>query len=334
MGSGGKNGNSASGAEQTALNNQSQLNNQILGQSNQLAATNSQFYQPLLQGLSSAYGNNTGAISGGLSSGLGTALNSGGNLSGQTGVNPNQGLQQLTQYASQPGSTNLQGVTPGLQQFYQNEQNQGLNPQYAQNAQNQLGQASQQGMQNILAHAAPGTNTNALMQNNQSQLLQNSTNLQGNLAGQSQNFSNQGAQGVAGTASSADSQKLGMLQAGNTAGQQGNTQSLQNLLATLTQGQNSLNNSNSFMQQGNTNQQAAMNAMAGIAQQNASQASQFGQQAQQQQQGKNGSIGGLLGTGIGLATGGASSLLGGGSGLVGAPGGGNYDSDTSYLLGG
>jgi len=308
---GGKN--SASGAEQTALNNQGKINNQLSGYAGQLANTNTQSYQPLLQGLASAYGNNTGAVSGGLSSGLNTALNSGGNLSGQTGVNPNTGLQQLTGYASQPQNTNLAQATPGLQQFYQNEQTQGLNPQYAQNAQNQLAQASQGGLQNILANAAPGTNTNALMQNNQSQLLQNTANLQGNLAGQNQNIMQQGAQGVANTASGLDTQKLGLLQAGNTAGQQGNAQSLQNLLSTLTQGQNSLNNTNSFMQQGTSNLEQAMNALAGISQQNAAQASSFGQQAQQQQSGKNSGIGSTLGAGLGLlggvGTGGASSAF-------------------------
>ncbi len=310
MGGGGKN--SSSNAEQTALNNEGQLNTQLLSSANQLSQNNSQYYQPLLQGLSSAYGNNTNAVSGGLASGLGTAVNSGGNLQGQTGVNPNAGLQQLTGYASQPQNTNLAGVTPGLQNFYQNEQNTGLNPQFAQNAQSQLGQANQQGMQQILNNAAPGTNQNALMQNLQSQFLANSTNLQGNLAGQSQNFANTGAQGVANTAGAADTQKLGLLQAGNTAGQQGNTQSLTNLLSTLTQGQNSLNSSDTFALQGQSALEQAMGALSGMSTQNANQANQFGQQAQQQQQGKNSGIGGLLGTGLGMlaapATGGASLL--------------------------
>lgn len=341
MGGGGKN--SASGAEQTALNNQSQLNNQVLGQANQLASTNSQYYQPLLQGLSTDYGaiSGNGTLGQNISSGLNSATAAGGNQAYATGVNSNMGLQQLTKYASQPQNTNLnqvnQGqqsfygglasgggavgqVTPGLQQYYQNEQNTGINQQYAQNAQNQLGQANQQGLQQIMQNAAPGTNQNALLQNLQSGFLQNSANLQGNLAGQSQTFANQGAQGVAGTAanllnsqtqgiqgqantaSNLDTQKLGLLQAGNTAGQQGNTQSLQNLLATLTQGQNSLNSSDTFMQQGTSNVQQAMNALAGLSQQNANMATQFGQTAQQQQSGKNSGIGGLLGTGAALLT--------------------------------
>lgn len=315
MGGGGKN--SAGNAEQTALNNQSQINNQISGQAKQLTAANSQYYQPLLGGLSSAYSGMTGAVAPGLASGLNTALSSGGNLSGTTGVNPNTGLQQLTGYASQPQNTMLQGVTPGLEQFYKNEQQQGLNPQYAQNAQNQLGQANQQGMAEILRGAAPGTNTNALMQNLQSNFLQNSANLQGNLAGQSQTFANQGATGLANTATGADTQKLGMLQAGNTAAQQGNTQSLQNLLSTLVQGNNSLNSSNTFMQQGTENVQNIMNALAGVAQQNATQASEFGKQAQQQQGGKNSGIGSLLGAGAGLMTGGAAGAGGLGSFLGG-----------------
>jgi hypothetical protein len=194
----------------------------------------------------------------------------------------------------------LQGVTPGLEQFYKNEQQQGLNPQYAQNAQNQLGQANQQGMAEILRNAAPGTNTNALMQNLQSNFLQNSANLQGNLAGQSQNFANQGAQGLAGTAGAADTQKLGLLQAGNTAGQQGNASALQNLLTVLQQGQSAQSGANSFMQQGGTDLQAAMNALSGLSSQNAAQAQQFGQQAQQQQSGKNSMIGSGIGAGLSL----------------------------------
>jgi len=277
-----------------------QLNTQMQGYANGLAQNNSRYYQPLLSGLSSSYGAQANAVSPGLTKGLGAAVNSGGNLQGQTGVNPNAGLQQLTQYASQPQNTALQGVTPGLQQFYQNEQTQGLNPQYAQNAQNQLSQANQQGLKTEMAHAAPGTNMNALMQNNQAQFLQDSTNLQGNLAGQSQNFANSGAQGVANTAGAADTQKLGLLQAGNTAGQQGNTQALQNLLSSLGVGTQAQSNTNSFMQQGGTDLQQAMNALSGLSSQNASMANSFGQQAQQQQSGKNAALGSGISAGMSL----------------------------------
>jgi hypothetical protein len=242
-------------------------------------------------------------------------------MSGQTGVNPNTGLQQLTGYASQPQNTNLSQANPALSSFYSSEMQNGLNPQYAQNAQNQLSQANQGGMQSILQNAAPGTNINALMQNNQSQLLQNSANLQGNLAGQNQQMMNTGAQGLSNTAGALDTQKLGMLQAGNTAGQQGNTQSLQNLLSTLTQGQNSLNSSNTFAGQGTASLEQAMNALSGMSQQNANQAQQFGNQAQQQQQGKNAGIGSTLGA--------AGSLFLGGTGGSG----GGYDDGLNSTFG-
>ncbi len=308
----GKNKNSARGAEQQALQNQSAINQQLSKYANQLAGTNSQYYQPMLPQLAQGFSGIAQATAPGVQSGLQTLLGSQGNMQGLTGIDPNHIAQLLQQYASQPGATNVSQATPGLQSFYQGQMQNGINPQFAQNAQNQLSQQSAQAMSDARAHAMPGQNMNALALANQDSLLQNSTNLAGSLAGQSQNFANQGAQGLGTTAGNFDTQKLGLLQAGQTGAQGLNTQAIANYLSALQQGQSSLNNANAFMNQGTSNLTGAMDAMAGIAKQNADQASQFGAQAQQQQ-GSGGLLGGLLGLGGSLMTGGAAGVGGLGS---------------------
>lgn len=292
--------NSAADAEQTALNNQQQINSQLTNYANQASQLNSQYYQPLLGGLSQAYGNTAGAISPGLASGLQTALSSQGNLSGSTGVNQNNILQQLTGYATN-GNTNLQGVTPQLQNFFTQQMQQGLNPQVANNAQSQLSQQSAQSLNDAKTHATPGTNINALTRQNQDALLQNSTNLAGNLAQQSQGIMTQGAQNLGTNAANLDAQRLNSLGTANQAAQGGNTQALNNLLASLNQGQNSLNATNGFMNQGQGNLQSILSALSGMGGQYANQASGFGQQASQYNPyGGLASIGGAVGSIFGL----------------------------------
>ena len=147
------------------------------------------------------------------------------------GVNSPQLLQQLEQFLGNPqataaqqqfgttnanlnntGGTNLAQQAPGLQSFYQNEMQNGINPQYAQNAQNQLTQQFQTSQNNILANARPGQNTTALEQQAQNNLLTQGANLGGQLAGESQQISQQGAQGAQQLASAQDQQKMQMLQ--------------------------------------------------------------------------------------------------------------------------
>ena len=147
------------------------------------------------------------------------------------GVNSPQLLQQLEQFLGNPqttaaqqqfgttnanlnntGGTNLAQQAPGLQSFYQNEMQNGINPQYAQNAQNQLTQQFQTSQNNILANARPGQNTTALEQEAQNNLLTQGANLGGQLAGESQQISQQGAQGAQQLASAQDQQKMQMLQ--------------------------------------------------------------------------------------------------------------------------
>lgn len=325
---GGKN-NSAANAEQTALNNQQGINNQLSQYANQTAQQNSQYYQAPLAATSQGYSGAASAISPLLGSNYTTALSSGGNLQGQTGINVNQLGQNLTGYASNTGATNLAQQNPALTGFYQNEMQNGINPQYAANAQSQIQQNGAQQLADARSHMAPGQNMNGVTRDIQNQTLANSVNVAGNLAGQSQTFANQGAQGVGTTANSLDTQTLSMLQAALGGGQSVNQNAITNLLNTLNAGQTGLNNTTSFLGQGGSQLNNAENSLAGIAQQNASQAAQFGQQAQQQQ-GSGGLLGGILGTVGNLATGGlAGSLTSGLGGLFGGGGGSGADSSNS-----
>ncbi|MDE2097411.1 MAG: hypothetical protein KGL39_09220 [Patescibacteria group bacterium] len=114
------------------------------------------------------------------------------------------------------GKQSLAGVSPQLENFFRHQMNlsspalkgaqgmyrtemqQGLSPQVATNAMNQLQQQFQQSLSNIKAGAAPGQNLNAADQAAQNQLLSQSTNESANLAQLSQQFKNTGAQGLEG----------------------------------------------------------------------------------------------------------------------------------------
>lgn len=297
--------NGAAQQEQTALNNQQSINSQITGYANQQGSLNNQYYQPLLSGLSQANSSSIAPASQTLNQGLSTLADNNGNMSNTTGVNQNALGQGLVNYDTNTGATNLSQASPALDNFYSGEMQNGLNPLIAQNAQSQLSQQSAQGMNTAMNNAAPGQNMNALAQANQNSLLQNSTNLAGNLAGQGQAAMQQGAQGLASTAQNQDTQTQQMLVQALSAGSGLNQQALTSLLQSMEAGSSALNQSNQFMQQGNTNQQNAMSPLSGLSNQYAGQATQFGQQAAQQP-----GLGSLLGGALG-----AFSGLGGLSGI-------------------
>jgi hypothetical protein len=286
--------NPALGAEQQALQNQTNLSNTLLGGYNNAVAQNNQFYQTPLSGVAGTQNASVNALHNGLPGAYSTALNTQGNLSGQTGINQNQLGQNLTNYASNTGGTNLSQQNPALSGFYQGEMKNGLNPQVAQNAQNQVAQSAAQQESNAKASHQPGQNLNAVTRDIQNNQLAQSANLAGNLAGESQQFMNQGAQGLGANAQTQDQQILNMLMQGAQFGQGANTQALQNLLSAGQFGQSGLNNAQSFINQGNANVGGYTNALSGLVSNAANQAAQFGQQAQQQQQ--SSSLGGILGS--------------------------------------
>lgn len=73
----------------------------------------------------------------------------------------------------------------------------GLSPQVQQNAMNQLLQGFQSSISDIKANATPGANTGAAMQAAQDQYLTSAANQSAQLAGESQQYKNVGAQGLA-----------------------------------------------------------------------------------------------------------------------------------------
>jgi hypothetical protein len=277
-------------AAQTAANSQAQVNNQDIQGLQTLLNQYNQSYSPALSPTSSDITS--------LAGGAGSQANSLAQMFQQAGIDPamisqitglnaDQLTQALTQYASNPGGTqlgqiapgdintlnntggtNLAAASPGLSSFYGAEQQNGINPQFASNAQDQLQQGYNQAVSNVQANAQPGQNTNSAIQAMFNSLLQNKTNLAGNLAGQSQTFANTGAAGVASTAQNLDTQgssqimdalqsalglntaTLGNLQAGSTAGQTVNQQQLGNIGTSSTSSQNVLTQIMNFINQG------------------------------------------------------------------------------------
>jgi hypothetical protein len=128
-----------------------------------------------------------------------------------TGVNAGGLTGNALAYLSHPGQTNLAATTPGTSSFYANELANGLNPQTQQNAQNQLQQQYQQSQNAIRANATPGQNLSSMQQAAQNNLLTNSANLSGQLAGENQQVQAQGAQGLQNNALGLDSQTMQML---------------------------------------------------------------------------------------------------------------------------
>jgi hypothetical protein len=146
-------------------------------------------------------------------------------LAAFTGINAPGMVQNATNYLSAPGQTNMAQMFPGAMAGLAPGQSvlnmagpqamnvfrgmtQGINPQFALNAQNQLQQQYGTSVADILGQAAPGQNTGAQMLQAQNQLLQGSSNLAGQLAGQSQQIAAQGAQGLVGTGQAMDANTL------------------------------------------------------------------------------------------------------------------------------
>jgi hypothetical protein len=277
-------------AAQTAANSQAAVNNQDMQALQTLLNQYNQSYSPALGPTSSALTSAAGGA-GSQENSLASMFQQAGinpaMLSQITGINADQLTQALTQYASNPsgtsfgqigagdvntlnntGGTNLAAATPGLSAFYSNEQQNGINPQFAQNAQDQLQQGYNQAIANTAANAQPGQNVNAAQQADFNTLLQQKTNLAGNLAGQSQQFANTGAQGVASTAQNLDTQQtsqimdalqsafglntatLGNLNTASTAGQGVNQQQLGNIGTSATSSQNIIDQVMNFLNQG------------------------------------------------------------------------------------
>jgi len=277
-------------AAQTAANSQSAVNNQDIQALQTLLNEYNQSYAPALGPTSSdvtAEASGAGSQANSLASmfqqaGINPAM-----ISAITGINADQLTQALTQYASNPsgtsfgqigasdvntlnntGGTNLAAASPGLSAFYGAEQQNGINPQFAQNAQDQLQQGYNQAIANTAANAQPGQNVNAAEQADFNTLLQQKTNLAGNLAGQSQQFANTGAAGVASTAQNLDTQQtsqimdalqsafglntatLGNLNTASTAGQGVNQQQLGNIGTSATSSQNIIDQVMNFLNQG------------------------------------------------------------------------------------
>jgi hypothetical protein len=290
-------GGAAQGAMQDSLNNQGKA---AAGMQTGINSLNSQatMLNSPLQTTTNALTGGINALSPGYQSGLGTALSSGGNMSAQTGVNQNQQGKSLVDYASAPGKTNLSGVNPGLNSFYQGEMKQGMGQPAMLNAQNQLQQQFAMANNTTKANAAPGTNQAATNQANQNALLTASGNLAGTLASENQTIKGQGAAGVASTASNQDAQIMSMLQEAFSTGQGLNTTALTNLINVLGLGTTTLNQGLSSAQQGAANTGAGISANEGLFSGYGGQAQQFGQQASANQQ--SGGLGGLLGSAAGL----------------------------------
>jgi hypothetical protein len=304
-------GGAAQGAMQTSLQNQGLAAGNINAGVNQLNSQATMLNSPL-QTTTSALTGGINALSPGYQSGLGTALGSGGNMSAQTGVNQNQQGKSLVDYASAPGKTNLSGVNPGLNSFYQGEMKQGMGQPAMLNAQNRLQQQFAIANNTAKAGAAPGTNQAATDQANKNSLLTASGNLAGTLAGENQTIKGQGAAGVASTASNQDLQIMSMLQEAFSTGQGLNTQALQNLMSVLGLGTTALNQGLSSASQGAANTGAGISANEGLFSGYGGQAQQFGQQAAENR--KSGGLGSVLGPLVGM---GAAAMTGGAAGAGG-----------------
>lgn len=186
-----------------------QMLNAITGLQNQAGQ-----YGSVLPGLTSAMQSEAGGAGaqapGAASSYINNAMNPNA-LAAATGINAGGLTSAATSYLSNPNGTNLSQASPGAMSFYQNEAQNGLNPQVATNAQNQLQQQFGQSQAAIRQQAAPGQNLNAESQAAQNSLLSNSTNLGAQLAGQDQQFRNIGEAGALSTATGLDAQKQQML---------------------------------------------------------------------------------------------------------------------------
>jgi hypothetical protein len=309
MGSSGGDG-GAGAAQQSALQNQQNINQNILGQANGISSANSRYYQAPLAGEAQGYGNAVNGIAPQIGANYSSLMSSRGDMSGQTGVNENKLGQNLTDYASNPNASALSGIHPDIMKFFMNQMQQGINPQVAQNAQSQVSQGAAQQMMDARAHMAPGQNMNALQQSIGNKQLESSANLAGNIAGQSQTFMNQGAEGAQKQASGLDSQHLDFLKQALSGGRDVNNDAITNFLNSIQQGQSGLNNATSFTGQGQSGLGDAMRSEAGIASQAGDSAAKFGEQAAAARRNSGSMFGSLLGLGASAMTGGAAGAGG------------------------
>lgn len=225
-------GDNTSGLQGTANNligQQQSLFNSILGQLGGGYGGTANSLQGLLGPLSGIFGNilsGPGAQTPGLMSQFMKLASNPQALAAFTGINAPGLMQGATNYLSQPGQTNLSQFYPGAasqlqpgqsalnlggnqaMDFYRGEMQNGINPQFAQNAQNQLQQQFGTSVNDIMSRAAPGQNTGAQIESAQNQLLSSSANLGGQLAGMGQQYANQGAQGLVGTSQAMDANTL------------------------------------------------------------------------------------------------------------------------------
>jgi hypothetical protein len=312
--------------EQLAQTSQNQLMTNIGNTTNQY----NQSYSPLVSPTSSGFGSELSGASGQLGS-LSSILTQAGLdpsvISQITGINSNQLSQNAISNDQNTSGTNLAGATPGASSFYQNEMQNGINPQYAQNAQNQLQQNQNQQIAQAKASAAPGQNVNANIQSIQNAGLTNSANLAGNLAGQNQQIEQQGASGLLSSATNLDSQKQGMLQSAATAGNALNQQQISNLSTSANAGSSILSALQSFIGQGLGAEQTANSELGGVSGTAATSAASMQNQAQQ--------YGASAANGLGSAASNIGNLFGttgmlGGSGST-STGGGPVNLDLSSL---
>lgn len=203
---------------------QSQLINLMLSMMNgtQGTATGLQGLFGPLMGIAKSMESGAGAETPGLMQQLMQLATNPQALAALTGINAQGLVQGATNYMSNPGGTNLSKLFPqamaGLgagsqamnlagpqaMNFFRGEMQNGLNPMVANNAQSQLNQQFQSATDTAMANAGPGQNTQAITQDLTNSFLQNSTNLAGNLANTSQQYMNQGAAGLTGTAQAQD----------------------------------------------------------------------------------------------------------------------------------
>ena len=294
---GGKNQQKAANAQANqAMQQQQQAQQAIQNMAGQETDVYNKFYQPLQQGLMQGFQGEQGTSNQFMQQLLPALLQAGVDpsvISKITGINSPQLMQQAIQYLSNPQNTQLAKQTPGVQSFFNQEMKTGLNPMVAQNAQSQVQQNLQQQISDAMAQAKPGQNVNALVKDLRNQALTQSTNLAGNLAGQSQNFMNTGAQGALNTAQGLDQQYAQMLQGGANLGNQFNQQQYNNLGTSTASGQGVMQALQNYLGQGQGLLSQAGNQLSGVSG-NALQAQQVGQNAAANAgQGFASSIGGL-----------------------------------------
>lgn len=260
-----QNADNAAGQQAAAAQQQiaQQLQNNITNQTNQYNSSYAPALAPLSSGINSE-GNVASGDVGNLASMLLQAGMDPSTISQLTGVDASQITGNTLNYLQNTGGTNLAGATPGASSFFQGEMQNGINPQYAQNAQNQIQQGLNQETQNAMAHAQPGQNVNALVKDLNNQALTQQTNLAGNLAGQNQQIMSQGAQGLLGAASGLDSQKAGMLQNAATGAQNFNQQAFGNLGTSTASAQGILSALQQFLGQGQSGVNSANSSLAGL----------------------------------------------------------------------